>query len=97
MWRVGESEAETALNVAFSCPHLPSEPPNPPPSGPIPKQMVLSEHRRKNHTPGAGPLAGVRDPVWPEQGGKHQGGAIMPLLEAGVDTPPASSVTARTA
>lgn len=50
---VGESEEEAALNVAFSWPHLPPEPPNPPPSSPIPKQMVLSEQMRKDHTPGS--------------------------------------------
>lgn len=53
----GESEEEAALNVAFSCPHLPSEPLNPPPSSPIPKQMVLSEQMTKNHTPGSRAVA----------------------------------------
>lgn len=50
---VGESKEEIALNIASSWPHLPPEPPNPPPSSPIPKQMALSEEIRKDHTCGS--------------------------------------------
>lgn len=54
--QVGETEEtkeKAALNMAFNWTHLQPEPPNSPPSSPIPKQMVLSEQMRKNHTPGS--------------------------------------------